>query len=86
MNGMISLQLPADVLNAAGMTLDELRLEMAIHLFEQRRLSLGRAARLAGMEKGDFVPLLGQRQISIFGDEEQMVKDAEMLSQLRLSA
>ena len=86
MDGMISFQLPADVLNAAGMTLDELRLEMAIHLFEQRRLSLGRAARFAGMEKGDFVPLLGQRQISIFGDEEQMVKDAEMLSRLRLSA
>jgi hypothetical protein len=38
------------------------------------------------MEKGDFVPLLGQRQISIFGDEEQALKDAEMLTQLHLSA
>jgi predicted HTH domain antitoxin len=58
MNGSITLEVPADVLNAAKMTVDELRVELAIHLFEQGRLSLGRAAQSADMKKGDFVPLL----------------------------
>lgn len=86
MNATLNLEVPADLLLAAGMTLEEMRLELAVHLFEQGRISVGKAAQFAGMRKGDFVPVLGARKISIFGDEQQMLQDAAMLADLRKTA
>jgi predicted HTH domain antitoxin len=80
MNASVTLELPADLLSSARMTLEELRLELAVHLFEQKRLSLGKAAQLAGLTKWDFVPVLGAREISVFGDAEQALADEAMLA------
>ena len=55
----------------------ELRLEIAIMLYEKADYSFYVAAKLAGMHWMDFVKELGKRKISIF-DEETVLKDVEM--------
>lgn len=54
-----------------------LRLEIAIMLYEKADYSFYVAAKLAGLHWMDFVKELGKREISIF-DEETVVKDIEI--------
>ena len=55
----------------------EIRLEIAITLYEKADYSFYVAARLAGMHWMDFVKELGKSEISIF-DEENIIRDIEM--------
>lgn len=43
------LEIPDDVLDSARMTIDEIQVELAIHLYEQKRLSIGKARELPGL-------------------------------------
>lgn len=83
MNATLSLNLPADLLQSARMSLDELRMELAIALFRQERLSMGRAAELAGLSVGDFQGCLGARKIGPHYDESDALQDAATLAALR---
>lgn len=56
-------------LKAAGLNELELKLEIAIMLFEQERLSLRKAASLAGIHWLDFMKTLDSRKIAIHYDE-----------------
>ena len=45
---------------------EEARKILALQFFKERKLSLGKAAELADMDKDDFVILLGKNQIDIY--------------------
>lgn len=64
------------------MTEDELRRELALHLFEEEKLSFGKARELAEMSVWDFQQLLGSRGISVHYDEEAYTKGRETLRTL----
>lgn len=55
-----------------------IKLEVAIMLYERADYSFYVAAKLAGMHWMDFVKELGKREISIF-DEELFLKDLETI-------
>ena len=55
----------------------EIRLEIAIMLYEKADYSFYVAAKLAEMHWMDFVKELGKREISIF-DQENIIRDIEM--------
>ena len=55
-----------------------IRLELAILLYERADYSFYIAAKLAGLHWMDFVKELGKREISIF-DEETFSKDVETI-------
>ncbi|MBW3541900.1 MAG: UPF0175 family protein [Planctomycetes bacterium] len=44
---------------------EEARLLLAIQLFQEQRVSCGRAAEVAGLKKSDFIAELGQRKIPV---------------------
>lgn len=56
-------------LKAAGLNELELKLEIAVMLFEQDRLSLRKAAALAGIHWLDFMKVLDSRKIALHYDE-----------------
>jgi predicted HTH domain antitoxin len=66
----VFLDLPADLLLALREqpeeVLHEVRLLAAIHYLQAKRLSLGQAARLAGVSRLDFLDLLAARGIPAF--------------------
>lgn len=56
-------------INAAGYTEQELKLEIAVMLFEKERLSLRKAASLAEIHWLNFMKELDKRKISLHYDE-----------------
>lgn len=76
------LEIPIDVLDSARLTLEELRTELAIHLYEQRRLSVGKAHELAGLSLWEFRQILGSRRIPPHFDVEDLRQDFETLRKL----
>jgi predicted HTH domain antitoxin len=48
-----------------GVTKDEALTMLAVKLFENGRISLGQAAKLAGFSKQAFIEVLGKQQIPV---------------------
>lgn len=71
----IQLELP-DSLNLDE---SEVKLILAAKLFEQGRLSLGKAAELSGYNKREFTELIGKLNISLFNyPPSELSKDVKM--------
>jgi predicted HTH domain antitoxin len=64
------------------MTTEELKRELAIHLFEQGRLSFGKAREMAGMTVAAFQQLLGSRGICVHYDIAEYREDLATLKEL----
>jgi predicted HTH domain antitoxin len=62
---------------------EEARKILALQFFKERKLSLGKAAGLAGMDKNEFVILLGKNQIDIYQyTEKKLEKEFEFIDRL----
>ena len=48
---------------------------LAIRFFQERLLSLGQAARLAGMNRWQFIELLGENDVPVLAFEEEELAD-----------
>ncbi|MCK4445491.1 MAG: UPF0175 family protein [Candidatus Marinimicrobia bacterium] len=58
--------------------LNEVKILAAVKLYELNRLSLGKASKLAGLDKIDFIKVLGEHKVSIFNlTKEELTKDVE---------
>ena len=79
MNATSLLEIPQDILDSARLTAADLKVEMAIHLYEQRRLSIGKARELAGMALWEFRQLLASRGIPPHHDVEDLDEDVSTL-------
>lgn len=77
-----TLELSQDILDSARLTLAELKVEIAVHLYTQGRLSIGKARELAGMSLWEFRQLLASRRISPHYDVADLNEDVATLRQL----
>ena len=80
MNAVMTVELPADVMESARISAEEVRLEIAVALFRVERLSLGRAAELAGLSVQTFLEILCFRQIGVHYGVEDALEDARTLA------
>ena len=73
----ITFEVPPDLLAALKVGSEDLgrniRLIAAIAYFQEKKLSLGKAAQLAGMNRLSFMDILGGRGIVIFDYDESML-------------
>ena len=74
--------IPDELLAAARLTEPELKMELALTLFQQERLTLAQASRLAGMSQLDFQRLLADRHITIHSGKEEFQQDLETLRRM----
>ncbi|MBY5958380.1 UPF0175 family protein [Membranicola marinus] len=58
---------------------NELRLEIAIMLYEKEKVSAGRASKFARINRILFLKELGKRRIPVNYDEEELTRDLEIL-------
>jgi len=49
MSSVIRIEIPREVIHATRMTPQEIKYELAIHLFQLGKLSFGKACEMAGM-------------------------------------
>jgi predicted HTH domain antitoxin len=78
----ISIEIPREVLLATRMTPEEIKQELAIHLYQLGKLSLGKAYEIAGVDIWTFQQLLGIRGISIHYTLEDYQEDLATLREL----
>jgi predicted HTH domain antitoxin len=76
------LEVPQDILDSARLTIPELKVEMAVYLYSQGRLSVGKARKLAGMSLWEFRQLLALRHIPPHYDENDLDEDVATLREL----
>jgi predicted HTH domain antitoxin len=75
----MSLVIPDEVLEAIEMSEPELLREIAILLFKEKKLSLGRASYLAGMNLLEFRRELASRRIAVSYDISEFKEDLKTL-------
>jgi predicted HTH domain antitoxin len=75
----MTLTIPDEILRSARMTEQEVIQALAIALFQKDKLSLGQAARLAGMSQWDFRGVLAEQEIPLHYDVPELEKDIETL-------
>ena len=78
-----TLNIHQDILDSARLTINDLRAEIAVSLYAQRRLSIGKAHELADMSLWEFRQLLAFRRISPDYDVSDLDKDIATLQELR---
>ena len=80
----MSMIIPNEVLHASRLTEDELKVEIAVMLFQKEKLSLGQACQFANMRRLEFQHLLASRNICVHydvADFEEDLKTLRMLAQ-----
>ena len=78
----VLIGIPRDVMHTARMSAGDMKRELALALFQQDRLSFGKARELAGMTVWAFQQLLGSREISVHYDIEDYLEDRTALEAL----
>ena len=71
-----------EILCPTRMTESEMKLEIAVMLFQKEKLTLGQASRFADMNRIAFQHLLASRQIPVHYDVKDLEKDIENLEKM----
>ena len=69
------IDIPNQVMEQIHMTPEQLKLELAVYLYEKKRLTLGQAKRLAGLGQIAFQKELAKRDVYIHYDMSDFQKD-----------
>jgi len=80
----MSVLIPDDILRATKMTEDELKLEIAIMLYKQEKISSGKARAWTGLTVIEFQHELAKRELCINYDVEDFKADVKTLQSMRL--
>jgi predicted HTH domain antitoxin len=80
MSTTVSIEIPREILRATRMTPQEIKQDLAILLFQQGKLSFGKAREMAGMSVWSFQQLLGSRGIPVHHDQMEYEEDVHTLN------
>jgi predicted HTH domain antitoxin len=75
------MQITIDIPDSLHLSEAELLSELAIALFQQDRVSLGSASKIAGMHIMNFQKLISDRGICIHYDVEEFQQDVQHLQE-----
>lgn len=79
---MAGVSIPDELLAAAGLTEDQMAAEVALELYGREKLTMGQAARLAGVDLVSFWRLMAARDLYIHYDVEELEQDIATLRSL----
>ncbi len=76
------IQISKELQLATHMSAQEIRRELAVHLYAQRKLSIGKASELAEMTIAEFQCLLGARRIVVNYGIDDFLDDLDAIRRL----
>ena len=79
MNTTSDLIVSREFLKSAKMSAKDLAIEIAVYLYEKKRLTLGQAKRLADLDQISFQKELARRDVYIHLETEDILQDIENL-------
>ena len=81
MSKSLTLEIPGDVVDALRLPelekVQRLRLELAVSLYSQSMLSLGKTAQLADVSRTEMNRVLAERKISMHYGPEELAEDLQ---------
>jgi predicted HTH domain antitoxin len=78
----MTLNIPALSGNESGLTESDLRQDLALALYQQDKVSLGKAAQIAGLDRWAFQALMEKRGVRVNYDTEDLSHDVATLKKL----
>lgn len=75
MSKVATIELPSDILKSARISKNKARLESAVAFYKDERVSLGRAAQLAGLSLPSFMDALADRSIELHDRPQEVRED-----------
>lgn len=78
----VMIGIPREIMHTTRMSPAEMKRELALTLFQQGKISFGKARELAGMSVWAFQQLLGSREIPVHYDVEDYLEDRATLEAL----
>ena len=81
MTETISIEIPREIVHATRMTPKELQRELAVYLFQQGKLSFGKAREMADMTVWAFQQFLGVRGVPVHYDVQEYEQDLAVLKE-----
>ena len=78
----MTIEVPEQELGTLRLTPEQARLEFAVGLYAGRRVTLGRAARIAGVSYMEFMHEIGRRGLCITYTVEDASRDIAMVDKL----
>jgi predicted HTH domain antitoxin len=78
----MKVELPDAALEGTGMTPEIAKLEVAVALYRDRKISMGRAARIAGLQRPQFQVELGKRGVTVDYDVRDFEDDLVAIQKL----
>ncbi|MFP4415060.1 UPF0175 family protein [Coleofasciculus sp.] len=76
----MSLVISEEIIKASGLSEQELIIELVLLLFQQKKISLGKAAELLNISQVRFQKILSDRGINIHYDVEDLQEDIQHLT------
>lgn len=76
------VEISDEIIASSHLTLEELRLGVAIWLFQEKQVSLGKCAKVAGIHKMMFQKELAKRKIPVHYTEEDFERDLKSSKQI----
>ena len=80
---VVEIDLPDRDIESLNLTPEEARLDLAVGLYARRRVSLGRAARIAGVSYSDVLREIGQRGLCVDYTFEDAQADVDLVLRMR---
>ncbi len=80
----MSIVIPQDILEAAKTTEEELKIELALLLYKQNKISSGKVRNWLGLSVLEFQHELAKRDLYLNYDVEDLNQDVETLKSLKL--
>ncbi|MEA5537602.1 UPF0175 family protein [Limnoraphis robusta Tam1] len=77
----MSLVISDEIVKASGLSESELLLEIVLMLFQQEKISLGKASELMGVHRMQFQNLLADRDICVHYDVAEFQEDLKIIEE-----
>ena len=77
------VEIPDQIINQSGLSAKEILLKVALILFEEEKLTLGQASKLAGLHQFEFQKELAARNIPVHYGEEDYRRDLQSIAEIK---
>lgn len=79
----MKIEIPDQIINQTGLSASEIMLKISVILFQEERLTLGQASKLANLHQFEFQKELAERKIPIHYGEEDYERDLQTIGSIK---
>ena len=79
----MTVEIPDQIIAQSGLSAQEILLKVALILFQEEKITLGQASRLAKLHQFEFQKELAKREIPVHYSEEDFERDLQIIGLIK---